>query len=141
MELQPSGQTAVSNGQGEFTISGVTPGRYTITISAVGFAVYSNNDLAVTAGGVANVDATLQLGTRSEVVEVRAEREHGEVEAINRERTAENIVQVLPAEIITSLPNAKSQTPSGASLVSRSNAMKAKENTSRFVEPSRVTAM
>jgi TonB-dependent receptor len=37
---------------------------------------------------------------------VYAERVHGEAEAINRERTAENILQVLPAEVITSLPNA-----------------------------------
>ena len=37
---------------------------------------------------------------------VRGERERGEVEALNRERTADNIVQVLPAEVITSLPNA-----------------------------------
>jgi TonB-dependent receptor len=106
VELQPSGQTAVSDDQGQFTISGVAPGRYTIAVSAVGFAQFSSNDLAVTAGGVVNVDATLKVETHTEVVEVRAEREHGEVEAINRERTADNILQVLPAEVITSLPNA-----------------------------------
>jgi TonB-dependent receptor len=106
VELQPSGQTAVSDDQGQFTISGVAPGRYTIAVSAVGFAQFSSNDLAVTAGGVVNVDATLKVEAHTEVVEVRAEREHGEVEAINRERTADNILQVLPAEVITSLPNA-----------------------------------
>jgi tetratricopeptide (TPR) repeat protein len=37
---------------------------------------------------------------------VTAERPHGEAEAINRERTAENILQVLPHDVITSLPNA-----------------------------------
>src|SRR5207253_1640252 len=37
---------------------------------------------------------------------VYAERGHGEAEAINRERTADNILQVLPSEVITSLPNA-----------------------------------
>ncbi|HEY6306738.1 MAG TPA: TonB-dependent receptor [Candidatus Angelobacter sp.] len=106
VELQPSGQTTVSDDQGQFLISGVAPGRYTIAVSAVGFAQFSSNDLAVTAGGVVSVDATLQVGARTEVVEVRAGREHGEVEAINRERTADNILQVLPAEVITSLPNA-----------------------------------
>jgi TonB-dependent receptor len=106
VELQPGGQTAVSDGQGDFTITGVTPGRYKISISALGFATFTNNDLAVTPGGVANVNAALQVGTHTEVVEVRAPREHGEVEALNRERTADNILQVLPAEVITSLPNA-----------------------------------
>jgi len=33
----------------------------------------------------------------NEQVIVRGERERGEVEALNRERTADNIVQVLPA--------------------------------------------
>jgi len=39
------------------------------------------------------------------VVTVRGDRQHGEVEAINIERTADNIIQVLPNEVITSLPN------------------------------------
>jgi outer membrane receptor for ferrienterochelin and colicin len=34
-----------------------------------------------------------------------AERAQGEAEAFNIERTAENILQVLPAKVITSLPN------------------------------------
>ena len=48
----------------------------------------------------------MEVASASESVTVTAERVHGEAEAINRERTAENILQVLPAEIITSLPNA-----------------------------------
>ena len=36
---------------------------------------------------------------------VYAERQHGEAEAINRELTSPNILQVLPVEVITSLPN------------------------------------
>src|SRR5215472_16129762 len=106
VQLQPSGQTAVSDDQGQFIISGVAPGRYTVTVSAVGFAPFWTNDVGVTGAGVVNVDATLQVERHMEVVEVRAEREHGEVEAINRERTADNVLQVLPAEVITSLPNA-----------------------------------
>ena len=37
---------------------------------------------------------------------VTAARSRGEADQINRERTADNIVQVLSAEVITSLPNA-----------------------------------
>jgi hypothetical protein len=43
---------------------------------------------------------------QSELILVRAERPRGEIEQINRERTAGNIVQVLSSEFITSLPNA-----------------------------------
>src|SRR5262249_56764176 len=106
VELHRGEQPAVSDGQGQFTIAGLTPGPYTLTVSAVGFAQFSTKDLAVTAGGVVNVDATLQVEAKTEVVEVRAERQHGGVEALNRELTAENIVQALPSEVITSLPNA-----------------------------------
>jgi TonB-dependent receptor len=104
--LQPGGQTAVSDGQGQFTISGLAPGQYKLTVTAVGFAQFSTQDLAVTGGGTVNVDAMLQIEAKTEVVEVRAERQHGEVEALNRELTADNILQVLPSEVITSLPNA-----------------------------------
>src|SRR5258708_6468989 len=104
VELHPGGLTAVSDGQGQFTIPGVAPGRYAVTISYVGFTTFSSST-EVTAGAVANVDAVLQVGAQGVVVEVRAERQHGEIEAINRARTADNILQVLPSEVITSLPN------------------------------------
>src|SRR5215470_17244720 len=104
IELRPSGKTAVSDNQGQFTLSDLAPGHYTVTVSYVGFSPFST-ETDVPAGGVANVDAAMQIGTRSEVVEVRADRQRGEVEAINRERTADNILQVLPSEVITSLPN------------------------------------
>src|SRR5215471_1958412 len=104
IEVQPGGKTAVSDSQGQFTVPDVAPGRYTVTISYVGFEPFSS-EIEVTPGNVANVDAVLQIGSRTEVVEVRAERQQGEVEALNIERTADNIVQVLPAEVITSLPN------------------------------------
>jgi len=105
VELSPTGQTTASNGQGEFTLAGVSPGHYTVAISAVGFVPFSTNDVNVAPGAVANVEAMLQVEAKTVVVEVRAERQHGEVEALNRERTADNIVQVLPNEVITSLPN------------------------------------
>ena len=46
------------------------------------------------------------MAAQSESITVTAERPHGEAEAINRERTAENILQVLPHDVIVSLPNA-----------------------------------
>ena len=102
--VQPNRAITASDGQGQFAIYGVSPGRYTVTISAVGFAPFSQ-EVDVAAGSVANLNAVLEVGTRTEVVEVRGERQRGEVEALNRERAADNIVQVLPSEVITSLPN------------------------------------
>lgn len=105
VELQPQGSSAVTNGQGQFTISGVAPGQYKLSVTYTGFAPFST-DVTVAAGQTARVDAVLQIGLKSEVVTVRGDRQRGEVEAINIERTADNIVQVLPSEVFTSLPNA-----------------------------------
>ncbi len=105
VELQPAAPPTVSNNQGEFAIAGLLPGKYTLTISYVGLAPFSK-EVTVTGGQITRVNAELEVASTSESVTVSAERVHGEAEAINRERTAENILQVLPAEVITSLPNA-----------------------------------
>src|SRR6266849_2028034 len=104
VELQPGGASAVTSQQGEFTISGLTPGEYTLTINYVGFAAFSDK-LSVTAGQVARVDASLKVASKNEEIMVYAERVHGEAEAINRQRESDDILQVLPVEVITSLPN------------------------------------
>jgi TonB-dependent receptor len=104
IDLRPGGNAAVSDGHGDFTITNVVPGKYTLTVSYVGFEPFSS-DVNVTGDAAQRVEVTLQVGARSEVVTVRGERERGEVEAINIERTADNIIQVLPNEVITSLPN------------------------------------
>src|SRR3989454_4224929 len=104
IELQPLGQTAVTDAQGQFTIANLDPGKYTLTVSYVGFKKFSR-EVNVTSSGTENVAAELEIETVSEQVIVRGERERGEIEALNREITADNIVQVLPGEVITSLPN------------------------------------
>ncbi len=73
-------------------------------MSYVGFSAFDTS-VDVTAGQIAHVVATLQVETASQVVTVSGDRALGEVEAINIERTADNIVQVLPSQVITSLPN------------------------------------
>jgi TonB-dependent receptor len=104
VELPPLGHTAVTDAQGQFTLSEIPPGKYTLTISYVGFKPYSK-EVTVVPGGAVTEDAVLEIESVNEQVIVRGERERGEIEALNRELTADNIVQVLPAEVITSLPN------------------------------------
>src|SRR5579864_6445719 len=96
----------VSDEQGLFVVKGLAPGNYTLTISYVGFATFQKEAVTVAAGQTTNVAAKLQLQSASLNVLVTAPRAGGEVEAINVERTSDNIVQVLPAEVIRSLPNA-----------------------------------
>ena len=104
IELEPKALTLSSNNLGSFSINNLTPGNYKLTVSYVGFAPYTS-EVAVTAGQTTRVSPVLKVATKSEEIIVVGERPHGEAEAINRQRTSENILQVLPAEVITSLPN------------------------------------
>src|SRR5690348_10083686 len=101
--IQPAGVNVVSNALGQFLINDLSPGDYTISISYVGFANFSNS-AKVVAGQTTSLDAKLSLSSQNLQVLVTAERPAAEAEAINRERTADNILQVLPAEVIRSLP-------------------------------------
>ena len=76
-----------------------------MTIPYVGLASYSNT-VALSAGQTATVDAKLPVQSEGQSVLVTAPRASAEAEAINIERSADNILQVLTSEVIRSLPNA-----------------------------------
>jgi TonB-dependent receptor len=105
VSIQPNGATGVSNTLGQFLINDLDPGSYTVSVSYVGFATFSQT-VNVVAGQTANLDAKLAVSSQNLQVLVTAERPAAEAEAINRERAADNIIQVLPADVIRSLPNA-----------------------------------
>src|SRR2546426_2746807 len=105
ISVQPKGVTVVSDAQGQFFVNDLEPGSYTVTVSYVGFTPVTKT-VVVTAGQSANANAKLEVESQNLQVLVTAERASGEAEAVNRERTADNIVQVLPSEVIRSLPNA-----------------------------------
>jgi outer membrane receptor protein involved in Fe transport len=105
IELDPLASPTTSNGQGEFLLTGLEPGTYKVNISFVGFESYSTS-LTLAAGQLAHLDVSLKVAANKQEVEVYAGREYGVAEAINRTRAAENILQVLPAEVVMSLPNA-----------------------------------
>ena len=105
VELQPRGSSSVTNDQGDFTLSNLAPGSYTVTVSYVGFAPFTSK-VTLEPGQLARIDAVLKVASKNEEVTVIADRPHGEAEAINRQRTSDNILQVLPSDVITALPNA-----------------------------------
>jgi TonB-dependent receptor len=105
IQVAPQGLTASSDEKGEFAITGLDPGAYKVMVSYVGFNPFSA-DVTVTSGQTAEVEARLQVHSQNDEVVVTAERPRGEAESINETRMADNILQTLPAEVITSLPNA-----------------------------------
>jgi TonB-dependent receptor len=103
--LAPEDLNIVSDEQGKFLINGLAPGSYTLTISYLGFANFEKT-VDVAAGHTVDVPAKMELRSEDLMVLVTAPRATAEAEAINLERAADNILQVLPAEVIRSLPNA-----------------------------------
>ncbi len=104
VDVSPTGDTAVSDQQGNFTLANLPARDYTVTVSYVGLSPFTTR-VALGSGQVDRVDAVLSVPSVNEEITVKAERPRGEAAALNEQRTADNIVQVLPAEVITSLPN------------------------------------
>jgi TonB-dependent receptor len=105
IELQSRDISVVSNTLGEFFINDLEPGQYTVNVSYVGFKTFTKT-VEITASQAAHLDVKLGVESQNLEVLVTADRVSAEAEAVNRERTADNIVQVLPDDVIRSLPNA-----------------------------------
>jgi len=105
VKLLQANVSVTTNAQGEFTVTNLDPGSYTVSVSYVGFST-QNTDVTVTAGQVAKVNVVLTVATQNDQVIVTVERAYGEAEADNEIRAADNVLHILPAAVITSLPNA-----------------------------------
>src|SRR5581483_7137531 len=60
--LAPKGGSGVTDNHGEYTILGLAPGEYTVSVSYVGFKAVAKN-ISLAAGQAARVDATLEVAT------------------------------------------------------------------------------
>ena len=105
IELQPTGRTVASDQQGGYFINDLAPGTYTITVTYVGFSLFTKA-INITAGQTLTVDVKMEVSSKKDQILVTAQAVSGEAEAVNLERTADNVLQVMTNEVITSLPNA-----------------------------------
>jgi outer membrane receptor protein involved in Fe transport len=104
VKLTPGDATTATDSQGQFRLIGLPPGNYTLTISYIGFANFTQK-VTVRANEENRIDAKMLISAPTEEVKVVAELPHGEDEAINRERVSDNLLQVIPSSVIMSLPN------------------------------------
>ncbi len=66
-------KTVVTNDDGEFTLSGLAPGKYIVRASQTGFAAYENSDVNVAANARVPLNITLGIAVEQQVVTVGAE--------------------------------------------------------------------
>ncbi|MGB6675463.1 MAG: carboxypeptidase regulatory-like domain-containing protein, partial [Terriglobales bacterium] len=87
----PDGQktTAVTDNQGNYELKGLPPGNYTITTSAKGFAVSTEEDFAISASQVQHFDIGLEIQVEQEKVEVQ---EEGTTVSVSPSENASSIV-------------------------------------------------
>src|SRR4030095_7422343 len=91
-------KTAVSDASGNYQIPLLQPGKYAVKIEAQGFSSYYTNDLTLTIGQVAVLDAKLEVGSVSTQVQVSSD-----VGLIETERTQQS--NTIEQRQIAALPN------------------------------------
>lgn len=103
--VNPGSIVTTSNELGNFVVTGLPPGDYTITITSAGFTQRVQT-VTLAAGQTATIDAVLQVSSSNEQVVVSAGSGIDLVQAVNEEITSPNILQVMPESEIVALPNA-----------------------------------
>ncbi|HZP07296.1 MAG TPA: TonB-dependent receptor [Terracidiphilus sp.] len=103
--IQTPSLTASTNEQGRYYINNLAPGTYSLTITYVGLDPLKK-DVTLAPGQTVDLNASLKVPSEKQAIVVNGGRASAEAEAINVERAADNLLQVMPTEIITSLPNA-----------------------------------
>jgi Carboxypeptidase regulatory-like domain/TonB dependent receptor len=66
-------KTATTNAEGAYVFNGLTPGKYTISASAIGFAVTDEAEVDVVAGQRPTMDLTLKVTIEEQKVTIAAE--------------------------------------------------------------------
>jgi TonB-dependent receptor len=102
--LLPGGASTVTDAEGAFSVRGLAPGTYKVTVSYVGFSDFVST-VTVASGEAATLNAALAVGGSSQQIDVSGALT-GDIAAINEQRTSENILNVQTDVQIQSLPNA-----------------------------------
>lgn len=66
-------KTATTNGDGNFVINGLAPGKYTLRVIALGFAIYESADVELLAGRSQELKVTLRVTIEQQKVTVSAD--------------------------------------------------------------------
>ncbi len=103
--IDPGNIVATSDQLGDFVITGLAPGTYTVTVTSAGFTPVTQT-VALAAGQALELPVVLQVGSANEQIVVSAGSGQNMVQAVNEEINSPDIVNVMPEAEILALPNA-----------------------------------
>jgi TonB-dependent receptor len=107
VEIVDPPRRVVTSRTGRFRIPAVSAGRRTVSISGLGFAT-QEIEVVVTAGQVASIDVVMQIeAVELEGILIRGQRSE-QARALNQQKTADNIVEVVSAENMDRFPDINS---------------------------------
>ncbi len=92
-------KTATTNGSGEFSISGLAPGKYTVRTTAANFSLYENTEVEITAGQPEELIVALTVAGVEENVDVSGDSQ------INTDPNSNLSATVLKNEDLEALPD------------------------------------
>lgn len=97
VKLTGTNDVTYTNAEGRFTMAGVSPGNYQLTVEYVGLDPYSSN-VTLAAGQALSVNATLDSAVLKLSAFTVAESARGQALAINQQKTASGIVNIVSEE-------------------------------------------
>src|SRR5688500_4949033 len=94
-------RTAVTDGNGQYRITDLLPGTYSLTFTLSGFNVTKRDDVEVRGSGVIPINAELRIGALQETITVTGESPLVDTQSTRRET-------VLTSETLNSMPATRS---------------------------------
>ena len=120
----------LTNDAGQYTLTNLQPGTYTVKVSLQGFKEYIEENVQVTVNNITRVDVTLQVGARTESVTVSAEASqlqtdkadvHKELNTkevtnlpLSNYRNYQSLIDLVPGSTPAAFQNASVDTPARA---------------------------
>jgi hypothetical protein len=91
-------RTVVSDGTGQYRITDLPPGTYSVTFTLTGFSTVRREDVAVSGSGVITINADLRVGALQETLTVTGQSPIVDTQSVRREVVLNNeTLSTLPA--------------------------------------------
>src|SRR5215467_1334958 len=103
-------RSAVTDGTGQYRLTELLPGSYTVTFTLTGFSTVKRENVDVSGAGVITINADLKVGSVSETITVTGETPTVDVQSATRQEVlAHDVIQNLPItrsydSVLTAVP-------------------------------------